>query len=99
LFSVSLQDNLIERYSRVTGLNETGISAIRFEEATGKLFIAYTNSNIDIFFNNEIRNIPDIKRSTMPGDKKVYNITPVDRYCYLSTGIGVIVLDTDKEEV
>ena len=28
LFSVSMADNLIERQSRVTGLNETGVSAI-----------------------------------------------------------------------
>ncbi|MEI9810007.1 MAG: hypothetical protein WDO16_20250 [Bacteroidota bacterium] len=54
LYSVNLTDNSIERLSRVTGLSETGISAIKYDEANSKLFIAYENSNIDIIYRNEI---------------------------------------------
>lgn len=99
LFSVSLTDNLIERYSRVTGLSETGVSAIRFDEAGEKLFIAYSNSNIDIIYRNDIYNIPDIKRDNIIGDKNVYNIYSFSGNFFLSTGLGVIVIDGNRYEV
>jgi len=39
LFSVNISDNAVERLSRVTGLNETGISAIKYDGSNNKLFI------------------------------------------------------------
>ena len=99
LFSVNLADNLTTRYSRVNGLNETGISCIQFDEATGKLLIAYSNSNIDILYRNDIYNIPDIKRDNITGDKTIYRIYPYAGDFYLSTGIGVVVLNGSRYEV
>ena len=99
LFSVNIADNIIERLSRVTGLHETGINAIQYDETNKKLFIAYNNSNIDIIYRNDIYNVPDIKRSTIIGDKNIYNIYPLNRNYFLSTGLGVIVIDGEKYEV
>lgn len=99
LFTVALTDNSIERLSRVTGLAETGISAIRYDELNHKLFIAYSNSNIDIIYRNDIYNIPDIKRENISGDKSIYNIYPLNGNYYLSTGLGVIVIDGSRYEV
>ncbi|HUR67464.1 MAG TPA: two-component regulator propeller domain-containing protein, partial [Chitinophagaceae bacterium] len=99
LFSVTPADNSIERYSRVTGLNETGISAVRFDETTQKLFIAYTNSNIDILYRNDVHNVPDIKRDNIVGNKTIYNIYALGNKFYLSTGLGVIVIDGERYEV
>ncbi len=99
LFTVTVADNLTERWSRVTGLNETGISAIKYDLVNGKLFIAYSNSNIDIIYRNDIYNVPDIKRSAIVGDKTIYNIYPQAKNFYLSTGLGVIVIDAERYEV
>ena len=104
LFTVTIADNpiaigSIERLSRVTGLNETGINAIQYDEANGKLFIAYNNSNIDIIYRNDIYNVPDVKRNNMIGDKNIYNIYPLNKNYYLSTGLGVIVINGDRYEV
>jgi len=99
LFTVSIADNSIERLSRVTGLNETGISAIKYDETNSKLFIAYSNSNIDILYRNDVFNVPDIKRDNIIGDKNIYNIYPLGKNYYLSTGLGVIVIDGGKYEV
>jgi hypothetical protein len=98
LFSVD-NENLVERHSRVTGLSETGISAIKFDDAAKKLFIAYTNSNIDIIYRNDVYNVPDIKRDNITGDKTIYNIFPLEKNFYLSTGLGVIVVDGERYEV
>jgi Two component regulator propeller len=99
LFAVNIAGRSIERMSRVTGLSETGISCIKYDVANGKLFIAYTNSNIDIVYRNDIHNVPDIKRSTIIGDKTIYNIYPLQKNYYLSTGLGIIVIDGDRYEV
>jgi len=99
LFTVDLGDNSIERMSRVTGLSETGVSTIHYDEADHKLFIAYANSNIDIIYRNDIFNIPDIKRETISGDKSIYNIYLYNGNYYLSTGLGIIVIDGSRFEV
>ncbi|HMU45558.1 MAG TPA: two-component regulator propeller domain-containing protein [Chitinophagaceae bacterium] len=99
LFVVNTENNLVERWSRVTGLSETGISTIRYDDVNQKLFIAYTNSNIDIVYRNDIYNIPDIKRDNIIGDKTIYNIYPKGTDFILSTGLGVIVINGNKYEV
>ena len=98
IFSVN-KENEKERYSRITGLNETGISAIAFDKNKSKLFVAYSNSNIDIIYRNDIFNIPDIKRDNIIGNKTIYQIYPYQNKFYLSTGLGVIVIDADRYEV
>jgi hypothetical protein len=99
LFTVNPASNTIERLSRVTGLSETGISAISYDDANKKLFIAYENSNIDILYRNDIFNVPDIKRDDIIGDKRIYNIYSLQKNYYLSSGLGVIVIDGERYEV
>ena len=99
LFTANITDRSIERLSRVTGLSETGISAITYDALNSKLFIAYTNSNIDIIYRNDIFNIPDIKRDNIIGDKTIYNIYPLQKNYYLSTGLGILVIDGERYEI
>ena len=99
LFSVDIASKEIEHFSKVSGLSETGISTIQYDATSKKLFVAYNNSNIDVLDANSIRNVPDIKRTTISGDKNIYSIFPDGSKCYLATGLGVIVLDAEKYEV
>ena len=80
-------------------MSETGISAIKYDGPNNKLFIAYANSNIDIIYRNDIINIPDIKRDNIIGDKTIYNVYPFQKNYYLSTGLGIIVIDGERYEV
>lgn len=99
LFSVDLSENSISRISRLNGLTETGVEAINYNSLSGKLLIGYKSSNIDILYRNDVINIPDIKIDNIVGDKAIYNIYASGKYFYLSTGLGVIVIDADKYEV
>lgn len=99
LFAVDIQQNSIERFSKVSGLSETGISTIQYDEAAHKLVIAYTNSNIDIITANAKKNIPDLKRQNSSGDKSVYSIFIKGNNYFLSTGLGIIVIDGDRYEI
>ncbi len=99
LFSVDLAENSIERMSRITGLNETGVSGICYDELNDKLLIAYRHSNIDFIYRNDIFNVPDIKKEIIAGDKTIYDIFTLNNNFYLSTGLGVVVINGEKYEV
>jgi ligand-binding sensor domain-containing protein len=99
LFSIDLSDNSVTRMSRVSGLHETGVSAIGYDLINNKLFIGYRSSNIDIAYRNDVFNMPDVKIDNIIGDKSIYNVFSQGKYFYLSTGLGVIVIDADKYEV
>ncbi len=99
VFSIDLSENSVSRMSRINGLHETGVSAISYNETSDKLFIGYRNSNIDIVYRNDIFNVPEIKLDNIVGDKTIYNVFSSGKYFYLSTGLGIIVIDADKYEV
>jgi len=99
LFSIDPATKEIERFSKVSGLSETGISTIKYNAVSNKLVVAYSNSNIDVLLPNGIRNIADIKRATIAGDKTINHIYFDGNLCYLSTGVGIIVLNLQKYEV
>src|SRR5688572_20821472 len=99
LFSVDLATKEISRYSKVSGLSETAINTISFDLLSQKLYVAYSNSNIDVIDANGIHNIPDLKRENISGDKNIYQVYPDNNRAYLSTGLGVIVLDAEKMEI
>lgn len=99
LFSVDIATTEVERFNKISGLSETGISTIKYDAASDKLFVAYANSNIDVLDKKRVNNIPELKRENIAGDKAVYHIYPAGDLCYLSTGIGVIVLNTTKYEI
>lgn len=99
VFSVDPSDKSIERFSRISGLTETGIGAIGADPDGNKLVIAYTNSNVDVLLQNIVHNIDDIKNSTISGDKSIHHIYVQDQRALLSTGLGIILLNLDKYEV
>ncbi|HYJ37672.1 MAG TPA: two-component regulator propeller domain-containing protein [Chitinophagaceae bacterium] len=99
LFSVELSDNSLHRMSKMTGLSETGINCIALDSVTGKLIIAYTNSNLDLLKNGLVKNIPALKEFTVSGDKSVYSIYCLNGKAYLCTGLGLVVVDIDRNEI
>ena len=98
VFSVDA-DNNAERYSKVNGLNDFGVRAIAWDDATKQLAIAYNNSNIDVLKNTTVKNIGDVNRSTITGNKTINTIYCNSGFAYLCSGLGVIVLDLTKYEV
>ncbi|NML20393.1 hypothetical protein HHL16_05885 [Pseudoflavitalea sp. G-6-1-2] len=99
VFSVDLSDKSIERFSRISGLTETGVSAIGADETGDQLVIAYNSSNIDVLRGNVVKNIPDIKNSSVSGNRSIHHIFVKQQKAWLSTGLGIIVLDLAKHQV
>lgn len=99
VFAIDIAENGIERYSKINGLTETGVRALGSDASTGKVIIGYNSSNVDVLDGSSINNINAIKNSSVTGDKTIYSIFTNNNLAYLSTGIGIIVLDLNKYEV
>ncbi|RPD40174.1 two-component regulator propeller domain-containing protein [Chitinophaga barathri] len=99
LFSVSQPGHEFTRYSKVNGLHDAGIAAIAWHEAGASLVIAYRNSNLDVLHNENVVNIPEIMHRQTSGDKQIRHIAFSGQRALLSTGLGIVVLDLDRNEI
>ncbi len=88
-----------ETFSKVDGMHEAEPVAIAYDAATGSVVIGYNNSNIDLYRHNSFTVLPDLKNKSFAGNKSINAIYADRGIAYLSTGLGVVVIDLDKEEV
>ena len=87
------------RISKCTGLSDIGYNDIGYDERRNNLIICYSNSNVDIYNDASVYNIPDIKRKNISGDKNIYAVTIDTNVAYLACGFGIVVLDLVKLEI
>lgn len=100
LFSVDKDGGYIDTYSKTDGFCSTNIQCVAYDKNSGKLVIAYTNSNIDVVdANGTIHNIPDFFRKELSTDKTINKITFFKNNAYLATNMGIVVLNLKKYEI
>ena len=99
VFTYDTDDGTFTRKSKMNGLSDVGVRAMEYDPLSGNIVIAYNNGNIDIWNEGRVTNLPDIKISTVPGDKTINRIYLNNNRAYLSTGLGIIVLNLEKNEV
>lgn len=99
VYSVSIDNQFTENYTKSNGLAEVPVRSIGYDTATSTLLIAYRNSNIDLVQNGKITNIPFLKTAPVSGDKAVYCIFPANRKAYLGIGFGVMEVDLERQEI
>ena len=99
LFYFNKTDNSINKFTRIQGLSDNGISAIAYSKSLNLLLIGYSDGNIDIFENNRITNISDIKIKTSLGDKKINHLFINNSNAYISCGFGIVLLNLTKKEI
>lgn len=81
----------------INGLSDLGISTISSDDNT--VFVGYENGNLDIIEGNQITNIPFIKTAELSGNKRIKNISFVDDLVYISTDVGLVVVNKPKSEI
>ena len=99
LFYYDIEDYTINKFTKVEGLSDVGISTIAYDNETDYLAVAYTNSNFDLVHNDRVYNLSDIKRSDISGNKAIYSIRFRKGKAYLSCGFGVAVIDMERKEI
>ena len=101
LFYYNKDDNSINRFTRVAGLSDIGISRIGYNQPNNTVLIAYSNTNIDLIDENQVINMPDIINSNAitPEEKTINNILFIENRAYLSCGFGIVVLNVANQEI
>ena len=99
LYTLDLADGIFHSINVMNGLSDVGLSRLFLDEPTSTFLVCYSNSNLDLYNNGKVCNIPDLKDKQMPGDKSVYNACISSPYAYLACGFGILVLDLKKQLV
>jgi hypothetical protein len=100
VFIYDMEDQSIERLNLVNGLSDIGLSKIKYNNYNQKVIITYANGNVDVIESDKsITNLSFIKNSGIVGSKTINHIYLVGKLAYLSTGFGIVVMDTDKLEI
>ncbi len=88
-----------ETFSKVEGMHEAEPVALAYDIATSTAIIGYNNSNIDLYRHNNFTVLPDLKNKSFAGSKSINNIYADHGFAYLSTGLGIVVIDLERQEV
>ncbi|MCD4710229.1 MAG: hypothetical protein K8R52_05235, partial [Bacteroidales bacterium] len=99
LFYYNLEDHLVEKISKIDGLSDNGVSAMRWSSEQETMILAYESSNLDIIRQGIVVNLPDIMKKQITGDKSIYDIYYIGAKAYLSTGFGIVVVNLEKDEI
>lgn len=99
IFSLRLDDNSIERLSKVNALSDVGISAVAYDMQSSTLIVGYENGNLDLIRKGRTTNISSILTSSIFGFKGINHILPVGGRAYLSCGFGIVLIDLENNEV
>ena len=100
VFTYDKEDLSLEKLNLINGLSDIGITKIKYCDLNSRVIITYENGNIDIINEDKsITNIPYIKNSKILGEKRINDIFIQDYLAYLSTGFGIVVLNTEKLEI
>ncbi len=100
LYQYNLNDQSITTYDKVTGLSDTYISLIAWNQQAKRLIIVYQNSNIDLMdTSGNITNISALYRKTMTEDKTIDSLTIDAQYAYLYAKFGIVKVDMQRGEI
>ena len=100
VYYYNTNDNSINKLSKINGLSDFGVSVLRHNNYNDKIFIGYTNTNIDIIDNKgRITNISDIKNKNILGNKTINDVYFIDDLAYVCCGFGIVVVDMTKMEI
>jgi ligand-binding sensor domain-containing protein len=99
IFIYNKDDNSVSKLSKVNGLSDIGITAIRANEALETILVGYENGNLDVIRDRTISNFTAIKNSSVIGDKTIRHIHYLGSQAFISTGVGIISFNLDRLEV
>ncbi|MBL0052663.1 MAG: hypothetical protein IPP29_14705 [Bacteroidetes bacterium] len=99
VFYYDKENNEIKTLSKVEGLSSIGINTLKYNDYNKCLLIAYSDANIDLLKGKTIINISDIKRKNIIGGKNINNIHFKNEFAYVSCSFGIVVINTDRNEV
>jgi len=98
LFSYKVSGDQMQTYTTLDGLNGHTVTFLGWSSDQKTLVIVYSDGNIDFLSSKGLINLPDFKNKSLTGDKTIYGLRVIGSEAFLSTGVGLIVLDLAKKE-
>ncbi len=99
LFYVDLEDNSINKFSKIDGLSDATISAMKYNSTRNLLTVGYETGNIDIILPESIINIDLIVSENISASKEIRDITYFADNAFLSTDFGIVVIDLNQNSI
>ncbi len=99
IFIYNQNDNSMDRLNRINGLSDIGINLLRTYPEKNLVFIGYINGNIDLIQGSTITNYPEVKNSSVVGDKSIRHVSFFENTAFISTGVGIFEFDLDRVEI
>ncbi|MBQ4138921.1 MAG: hypothetical protein II592_05180, partial [Muribaculaceae bacterium] len=97
-YDTSTQEN--EAWNKQNYLSDTYITGMFYNSDKDYIVVTYDNGNLDVIEESgRVRNLSEIKNSTVLGGKNVNGITFDDGIFYAATDFGYVVFDDRKWEV
>jgi len=89
---VDKSDTSSEKWSNLNGLSGVGIQML-YADQKNRLFVVYTNSNIDIIKDYKVHNVRDILNKQLSGSKNINHIFSEEDRAFFSCDFGIVILD------
>ena len=100
LYLYNKQDNSIHTFDKTNGMNDIGITHIKWCQQAKRLVIIYSNCNIDLMdLQGNVINISDIYSKAITGEKSINSVYVNGQYAYLACGFGIVKLDVKRAEI
>lgn len=100
MFRVNRENANIDRLSGMNGFHGTEVTRLAFNPVTRVLVIGYADGYLDLFKNeNTVVGIPGFFNKLLQGDKKINHISFFGKFAFISTEFGILVIDTEKDEI
>ncbi len=98
LFSFDL-NQVSTIYTPLSGLSGFDVAFINWSEQTQELMVCYSDGNFDFLNKGSVKNVPDFKNKPMTADKSVYSVRIKGSTAFVSTGVGLLLLDLERHEI
>ncbi len=90
----------VRELDKSNSLSDIGIKKLAYCADLQTFIIAYNSTNLDLLTNDlTLTNIPDIKNKVSAGSKNINNIFIDKTLAYISSDLGIIVLDVANQEI
>ena len=85
--------------TKSSGLSQVELKIISKDPNSNKILLAYQQADLDLVNGDQIRNIPDLKKTNVQEDRSINHINWIGSDAYLSTNMGIVVVNTERFEI
>lgn len=98
-YRYTMSTKAVEVKTKSAGLSEARLRWLSKDPSSQKKLLVYENANMDLAQGDQLRNIPDLMLSAVPGDKSINHVLWIGSDVYLSSNLGIIVLNSLRYEI